>query len=124
MADRWDAYGGQTVIFFLLTLLGLIFLSLIVPAWIWLLAVPFLSACLARMGWKKGAFIGAAAAGLFWFGAAAIAYIAGARIVADRVAGVFGIGPGLVLVPLTGFLAALIGGISGAAGGLVQPPKQ
>ncbi len=91
-------------------------LHVLTPFWWWVMAVPlFFGLTYGRSAWRS-ARPAALAAGSLWLAAAAYGYFSGGKLVAGRMAGLFGLGPSWLLVPATGLLAALAAGVAGLAG--------
>lgn len=97
-------------------LLIMLVLELLTPYWWWVMIVPFAyGAGAARTGWR--AFrTGLLAAGLLWLGASLGLYFTGSRIIASRMAGVFGLGASGLMIAVTAAVAALAAALSGYAG--------
>jgi hypothetical protein len=95
-------------------------LGLLVPAWWWVMIVPFgYGAAIARTT-GKAVRTGFLSAGLLWLGAGLVFFFAGSRIVAGRVAGMFGLGTSWLLIVAAGLVAAIAGAVSGYAGQSVR----
>jgi hypothetical protein len=95
-------------------------LQLLTPYWWWVMIVPFaFGAALAKSGWR--AFrTGLLSAGLLWLGAALFFYLAGSRVIAARMAGMFGLGGSWLPILATALVAALAAALSGYAGYAVR----
>jgi hypothetical protein len=95
-------------------------LQLLTPFWWWVMIVPFVyGAAAARSGWAafRAGFI---AAGLVWLGGSAYSYLFDGRIVAEKMAAMFGLGrPGL-MIAATALVAAVTAGAAGLAGYVVR----
>jgi hypothetical protein len=104
----------------LVCLLVMLALQLLTPYWWWVMIVPFAyGAALAGSG-GKALRTGFLAAGLLWFGAGAYFYLTGSRIIAGRMAGMFGLGRPWLMIPATGLTAAVAAAFSGYAGFAVR----
>jgi hypothetical protein len=104
----------------LLCLLVMLVLQIVWPYWWWVMIVPFVFGAASTMrGWP--AFrTGFLAAGLLWLGAGTYLYLTGARIIAARMARLFGFGQPWPLILVTAAVAALAAGLSGYAGCAVR----
>lgn len=100
----------------LVCLLVMLVLELLTPYWWWVMIVPFAyGAGAARTGWR--AFqTSLFAAGLLWLGASLWLYATGSRIIATRMAGMFGLGASGLMIAVTAAVAALAAALSGYAG--------
>lgn len=91
-------------------------LQLATSLWWWIMIVPFAhGASIARSGGKAFG-TGFAAAGLLWLGASAYFHLTGSRLIAERMARMFGLGNSWLLVLAAGLVAAVAAGLSGYAG--------
>jgi len=101
-------------------LLVMLVLELVTPYWWWIMIVPFAyGAAAAGTGWKA-LRTGFMAAGLLWLGAAGYFFLAGSRIIAGRMAAMFGLGQSWLIVLATGLVAGLAAAFSGYAGYAVR----
>lgn len=101
----------------LLVLLGL---EVLTPYWWWVMIVPFAyGAALATSGWRA-IRTGALATGLLWLGAGTYFYSTGGRLIATRMARMFGLGRPWPMIAATALVAALAAGSSGYAGFAVR----
>lgn len=100
----------------LLCLVAAMVLQLLTSFWGWIMIVPLAyGASVARSGGK--AFVtGSAAAGLLWLGAALTFHLTGSRLIAERMAKMFGLRSSWLMVLAAGLVAALAAGVSGYAG--------
>jgi hypothetical protein len=109
-------------------LLIMLVLELLTPCWWWVMIVPFAyGAGAARTGWR--AFrTGLLAGGLLWLGASLWLYVTGSRIIASRMAGMFGLGASGLMIAVTAAVAALAAALSGytgyAVGALFRKPAK
>jgi hypothetical protein len=101
----------------LLVILALEFLT---PFWWWVMIVPFAYGAAAARSAGRALRTGLFAGGLLWLGAAAYWYLTESRIVAGRVAAMFGLGGSWLLVPITGLVGAVAAGVAGASGFAVR----
>jgi hypothetical protein len=95
-------------------------LQLVTPYWWWVMLVPFVyGAAAAHSGWAafRAGFI---AAGLVWLGGSAYSYLFGGRIVAERMAVMFGLGGAGLMMAATALVAAFAAGTAGLAGYVVR----
>jgi hypothetical protein len=98
--------------------IGIVGLELAVPFWGWIAVAPFIYGLVfGRLCWRA-AWRGAAAGALSWLGASLYIYLTSGRIIAGRVAAMFGLGPdrGWLMVIATGLLGTLIAGLAAFAG--------
>jgi hypothetical protein len=100
-------------------LLVMLVLELLTPYWWWVMIVPFAFGVAAGSGWKA-LRTGFLAAGLLWLGASAYLFMTGSRIIAARMAAMFGLGESWVMVLATGLVAGLAAAFSGYAGYVVR----
>ncbi len=100
-------------------LLVMLVLELLTPYWWWVMIVPFAFGAAAGSGWKA-LRTGFLAAGLLWLGASAYLFLTGSRIIAGRMAAMFGLGESWVMVLATGLIAGLAAAFSGYAGYAVR----
>ncbi len=100
----------------LICLLAMWVWHLLTPYWWGVMLVPFAyGAGLAKTG-GKAIRTGLLSAGILWLGASLYFYFSGSRIIASRMAGMFGLGrPGL-MIAATALVAAVAAGLSGYAG--------
>ena len=101
-------------------LLVMLALQLLTPYWWWTMIVPFAFGAATAKSWGRALGTGFLAAGLLWLGGAGYSYLTGSRIIAARMAGLFGLGRSWLMILLTGFLAAVAAAVSGYAGYAVQ----
>jgi hypothetical protein len=100
----------------LVCLAAMLVLHGLLPYWWWVMIVPFVyGAAGARKPWQA-VRTGLLSAGLLWLGASLFLFLTGSRIVAGRVAAMFGLGNSWLLIAATALLAALAGAVSGYAG--------
>jgi len=88
--------------------------------WWWVMVVPFVYGTAAARSGGKAFRTGLAAAGLLWLGAALFFRLAGGRLIAERMARMFGLGSSWLMVLATGLVAALAAGLAGYAGYAVR----
>ena len=95
-------------------------LQMTTPYWWWVQAIPLVYGLLrARNGWD-GFVVGAGSAGLLWLLAGLVSWGLGGGIVAERVARMAGGVPSWSILVATAVVAALAGGLAGAAGCLFR----
>lgn len=88
--------------------------------WWWIMLVPFLySLLLSKSGWE-GLRTGAVSAGLTWLGMSAFLYLTSSKIIAGRVAAIFGLNLSWVMIIITALAAAVAGGMAGLAGSMLK----
>ena len=102
-------------------LLGLLLgLQILTGDWWWVMAVPFLyGLTFGPSGWRaiRDGFL---SAGMFWLGSALFFYIAGSALIAKRMAGMFGLGLGWLMIIVTALVAGLAAAFAGYAGYAVK----
>lgn len=103
----------------LVCLLILLGLSVLAPYWWWIMIVPFAYGA-TTTGGGKAARTGLLSAGLLWLGAGTYFYLTGGRIMAGRMAGLFGLGKAWTMIAATALVAGLAGGLAGYAGYAVR----
>jgi|GEM_PF-5486934 len=107
--------------FYLVIIMTGILLALLVD-WYWIMVIPFIYNLLRIDQLKKSFLFGAITGGVFWGFASWLMYNETSGIVANRVAGIMGIGSGFTLVlatALLGILAATIASLTGYSVGRV-----
>jgi hypothetical protein len=95
-------------------------LQILTGTWWWVMAVPFLyGLTFAGSGWRamRDAFL---AAGLLWLGSAVFFYATGSALIARRMAGMFGLGLGWLMVIVTALVAGIAAAVAGYAGYAVK----
>ncbi len=101
-------------------LLVMLVLEVLTSFWWWVMIVPFAyGAAAAKSGWRAIG-TGAVAAGLLWLGGAVYFYATGSRIIAGRMAAMFGVGKAWPMIPATALVAAVAAAFSGYAGYAVR----
>jgi hypothetical protein len=88
--------------------------------WWWIMIVPFAYGAAAAKSGREASRTGLCASGLLWFGAGLYLLLTGSALIAGRMAGMFGLGSGWLMVPATALVAALAGALSGYAGYAVR----
>jgi hypothetical protein len=95
-------------------------LHLLTAYWWWVMIVPFAyGAAAAKTGWRALG-TGLVAAGLLWLGAAVFFALTGSRLIASRMAAMFGLGRSWLMVLATAIVAAIAAAVSGYAGYAVR----
>ena len=91
-------------------------------SWLWVALVPLAFGLATGTSNLKAAGRGFAAGGLSWLGTALYFYLTSGRIIAGRVAAMFGLGPnrGWLMVILTGLMGALVAGLAAFAGASIR----
>lgn len=95
-------------------------LQILTGDWWWVMAVPFLyGLTFAGSGWRaiRDGFL---SAGLLWLGSALFFYIAGSALIAKRMAGMFGLGFGWLMIIVTALVAGAAAALAGYAGYAVK----
>jgi zinc transporter ZupT len=104
----------------LVCLLVMLALQVLTPFWWWIMIVPFgYGAAVAKSGWKA-LRTGVLSAGLLWLGAGVYFLLTGSRIIAERMAKMFGLGSPWLMVLVTTLIAAVAAALSGYAGYAVR----
>lgn len=87
-------------------------------SWIWVAGVPLAFGMAAHVSCRRAAGRGAVAGGLSWLLASLYFYFTSGRIIAGRVAAMFGLpeGSGWPMIIFTGLLGALAAGLAAYAG--------
>jgi hypothetical protein len=104
----------------LICLLVMLALHILTPYWWWVMIVPFAyGAAAARSGGKalRTAFF---SAGLLWLGASIYFFMTWSRIIAERMAGMFGLGRSWLMILATALVAAVAAAVAGYAGYTVR----
>jgi len=98
----------------------LLILQVLTPFWWWIAVVPFLFGLLfAKKSGKAfggGLLIGA----IVWGGAGLYFFLTSGRLIAGRVAAMFSLGSGWLMVLVTGALGALVAALAAFSGYLVR----
>lgn len=91
-------------------------------SWIWVAGVPLAFGMAAHVSCRRAAGRGAVAGGLSWLLASLFFYFTSGRIIAGRVAAMFGLAArnGWLMIALTGLLGALIAGLAAYAGAALR----
>jgi hypothetical protein len=91
-------------------------------SWIWLALVPLAFGLAAHASPGRAAGRGAAAGFLSWFGVSLYLYLTSGRIIAGRIAALFGLGQnsGWLMVLASGLLGALVAALAALAGASVR----
>jgi hypothetical protein len=104
----------------LVCLLVMLGLQLLTPYWWWVMVVPFAYGAAAARSGGKALRTGFFAAGLLWLGTSLYLFFSGSGLIAERMAGMFGLGSSWPMVLVTGLIAAVAAGVSGYAGYAVR----
>ena len=104
----------------LVCLLAMLVLGLLTPYWWWVMIVPFAYGAAGARSGGKALRTGFLAAGLLWLGASAYLLLAGSRIIASRIAAMFGLGRPWLMVLATALIAAVAAAFSAYAGHAVR----
>ena len=93
-------------------------LELSLQSWSWVALVPLAFGLAAGVPPLKAAGRGAAAGLISWLGASLYFYLTSGRIIAGRMAAMFGLGRGRgwLMVAVTGLLGGLVAGLAAYAG--------
>jgi hypothetical protein len=106
---------------FLTCVLVMFFLQMFTPFWWWIMVIPFVYGFVATSSLKDSFSSGALSAGLVWFSASLFYFLTSSNIIAQRMAIMFHLGFGLVLVIITALIAAIAGGCAAALGYSLGP---
>ncbi|MCU0236874.1 MAG: hypothetical protein MUC72_07300 [Acidobacteria bacterium] len=100
----------------------ILILEIGLQSWLWVAGVPLAFAMAAPVSSARACGRGAAAGGLSWLLAGLYLYLTSGRIIAGRMAVMFGIGAGRgwLLVLLTGLLGALVAAVAAWAGSALR----
>jgi hypothetical protein len=104
----------------LICLLVMLVLHILTPYWWWVMIVPFAYGAAAARSGGKALRMGFLSAGLLWLGASIYFFLTGSRIMAERMAGMFGLGRSWLIVLATALMAAIAAAVSGYAGYAVR----
>jgi hypothetical protein len=96
--------------------LVMLVLQVLTPFWWWVMIVPFAYGAAAAHSGRKALRTGFLAAGLLWLGASIYFFMTGSRIIAERMARMFGLGRSWLMILATALIAAVAAGVSGYAG--------
>ncbi|MCJ7589343.1 MAG: hypothetical protein MUQ00_15820 [Candidatus Aminicenantes bacterium] len=97
-------------------LIVMLLLQIVAPYWWWVMLVPF--GCgfgFSRTGWSA-IRTGFVSAGLLWLGGSLYFLLTGSRIIAQRIAAMFGLGNPWLLILATGLISAVAAAVSGYTG--------
>lgn len=98
----------------------ILLLQFIVPFWWWIMIVPFAYCVIRASSGRDGFWNGAICAGVVWLAASFYMFLTTSDIVAERVADMFFVRFGWVLIILTTIVAVIAGGVAGCAGYFVK----
>jgi hypothetical protein len=104
----------------LICLLVMLVLHILTPYWWWVMIVPFAYGAAAARSGGKALRMGFLSAGLLWLGASIYFFLTGSRIIAERMAKMFGLGRSWLIVLATALMAAIAAAVSGYAGYAVR----
>jgi hypothetical protein len=85
-------------------------------SWICVALVPLVFGLAAKASLFKATWRGTLAGGLSWLAVSLYFYLTSSRIIAGRMAAMFGLGRGWLMVLLTGLLGAFVAGLAAFAG--------
>jgi hypothetical protein len=98
------------------TVVVLLGLHILAPFWWWIAVVPFVYGFLFGKKDKNTFWEGFLAGALVWGGAAAFFFFSSGRLIAGRVAMMFRLGKGGIILVLTAVLGGLVAGLASFAG--------
>jgi len=102
----------------------IIALELGLQSWLWVAGVPLAFGLASGASVSRATWRGAIAGGAAWLGMALYFYLTSADIIAGRVAAMFGIGAGWLLVAITGLVGALVAGLAAFTGASLRVFKR
>lgn len=97
-------------------IVSIVLLQSMTPFWWWTGVVPFLIGFVRPISGWRAFRMGLVSAGSVWLLASIVLFLTTSHIIAGRVALMFGLGNGWLLVPVTAVAAMVTGGIAGATG--------
>ena len=95
-------------------------LQVLTGAWWAVMAVPFLYGLTFCPSGGRALRDGFLSAGLLWFGSAVFFYATGSALIAKRMAGMFGLGAGWLMILATALVAGVAAAVAGYAGYAVK----
>jgi hypothetical protein len=104
----------------LICLLVMLVLQILTPYWWWVMIVPFAYGAAAAKSGGKALRTGLLSAGLLWLGSSLYFFLGGSRLIAARMAKMFGLGGSWLMILVTAVIAAVAAGFSGYAGYAVR----
>jgi len=106
-----------SVLVCLLITLGL---QWVLPAWWWVMLVPFAWSVLRANSGREGFLVGLLSSGLLWLGVGLYYWFTSGGFIAQRVAAMLQIDNSGFLPAVTALIAAVAGGVGGCTGGLLR----
>jgi hypothetical protein len=103
------------LLFTLLSALLVVFLNIVSPYWVVMIALTVLAALIRPSGWG-GFFGGGLGMGLAWLGQTVYISAVTSSTLPDKMGALMGLGSGLNLMVLTAVLGFILGGCSGLLG--------
>jgi len=104
----------------IICLLAMLLLQMLSPFWWWVMIVPFAYGVAAARSGGRALLNGLISAGLLWLGGSLYFLLKGGRIIAGRMAHMFGLGRAWPLVVVSALIAAVAAAVSGYAGFTVR----
>lgn len=104
----------------LLCLLVMLVLQILTPFWWWIMIVPFVFGVAGAKSGGKAFLTGFLSGGILWLGGSVYYFVNGSRIVAERMANMFGLGSSWLMILLTALIGAVAAGFSSYAGYAVR----
>ena len=101
-------------------LLAMLVLQVLTPYWWWVMIVPFAYGAAAARSGGKAFRTGFLSAGLLWLGGSVFFFLTGGRLIAERMARMFGLGRSWLMILLAALVAAVAAAFSGYAGYAVR----
>jgi len=103
------------LLFTLLSALVVVFLNIVAPYWVVMIALTVLAGIIRPSGWG-GFFGGGLGMGLVWLGQTVYISAVTSSTLPDKMGALMGLGSGLNLMLLTAVLGFILGGFSGLLG--------
>ncbi|MBM3295374.1 MAG: hypothetical protein FJY82_12760 [Candidatus Aminicenantes bacterium] len=94
----------------------LLVLHLLTPWWWWVAVVPFVYGLVFAKNDERAFWEGFLAGAVVWGGAAAFFFLTSGGLIAGRMAGMFRLGKGWLMLALTALLGGLVAGLASFAG--------
>lgn len=112
----------------IISMVIILILQLLIPYWWWVMIVPFAIALTGENSILRGARLGFASAGLLWLLTSTFFYLTGSQVIAERIAHMFKLNYGWMMIIVSALVGAISGGIAGGAGSalrsIIMPKKR
>jgi len=96
--------------------IALLILHILTPFWWWIAVVPLVYGFFFAKEDERSFWEGFLAGAVVWGGAAAFFFFTSGKIIAGRMAGMFRLGKGWLMLALTAILGGLVAGLASFAG--------